>query len=218
MAAFDAAAIDAIFDIAPVVPVIVIDDPQNAVSLGRALVAGGLPVLEITLRTERALACLAALADLPGAIVGAGTVLDPSSAAAAVAAGARFLFSPGMSPRLLAAADAAPVPFVPGVASASEAMALADRGYERLKFFPAEQIGGARHLAALASPLPRLRFCPTGGIGADTAPAYLALSNVACVGGSWVTPADAVASGDWDRIERLARAAAALRPARRDAA
>lgn len=211
MTAFDPIAVDAIFDLAPVVPVIVIDDPQQAVSLGRALVAGGLPALEITLRTPRALECIAALADLPGAVVGAGTVLDAAAAKAAVAAGARFLIAPGMSMGLLAAAVAAPVPFIPAVATASEAMTLAERGCERLKFFPAEFVGGARHLGALASPLPRLRFCPTGGIGAETAPSYLALPNVACVGGSWVTPADAIANGDWDRIERLARAAAGLR-------
>lgn len=210
--AFDTAAADAIFDLAPVVPVIVIDDPERAVAMGRAIVAGGLPALEVTLRTERALQCIAALAGVPGAVVGAGTVLDATAASAAVAAGARFLISPGMSPGLVATAETVPVPFIPGVATASEAMALAERGCVRQKFFPAAAIGGARALAALASPLPRLRFCPTGGIGPETAPDYLRLPNVACVGGSWITPADAIASGDWDRIERLARAASKLRP------
>lgn len=195
---------------APVIPVLILDDPEKALAIGRALVAGGLPALEVTLRTERALDCIRALASLDGAIVGAGTVLDGTAVAAAVAAGARFLVSPGASPKLLEAAERSPVPLLPGVATASEAMALLERGYERLKFFPAAAIGGVAHLKSLASPLPRLKFCPTGGIGPDEAPRYLALPNVICVGGSWVVPNDAVATGDWARIERLAREAAAL--------
>lgn len=203
-------AADAVFALAPVVPVLVIDDPEQALALGRALVAGGLPALEVTLRTPRALDCIKALAGLPGAVVGAGTVLDATAMRASIEAGARFLIAPGSSPELLAAAETTAVPFIPGVATASEAMALRERGYRRLKFFPAENIGGAGHLRSLASPLPDLRFCPTGGIAAATAPHYLHLSNVACVGGSWVTPADALANGDWGRIERLAREASAL--------
>lgn len=206
------ALLDHVMTRAPVIPVLILDDPERALAIGRALVAGGLPALEVTLRTERALDCIRALASLDGAIVGAGTVLDGAALDAAVAAGARFLVSPGTSPKLLDAAERSPVPLLPGVATASEAMALLERGYERLKFFPAAAIGGAAHLKSLASPLPRLRFCPTGGIGPEEAPRYLALPNVICVGGSWVVPGDAVATGDWARIERLAREAAALRP------
>lgn len=204
------AALDAILALAPVIPVLVIDDPERALGLGRALVAGGLPALEVTLRTPRALDCIAALATLPGAVVGAGTVLDAAAIDAATAAGARFLVSPGTSPRLLDAGEKAPVPLLPGVATASEAMTLAERGFTRLKFFPAESIGGVGHLKSLASPLPHLKFCPTGGIGAASAPRWLALPNVACVGGSWVAPEDAIATRDWARVERLAREAASL--------
>ena len=204
------AAADAVFALAPVVPILVIEDPGQALAIGRALVAGGLPALEVTLRTPRALDCIAELASLPGATVGAGTVLDPEAAEAAVAAGARFLISPGFSPRLVDWAETAATPFMFGVATATEAMTLAERGFERLKFFPAEAAGGVAHLGSLASPLPRLRFCPTGGITPASAPRYLALPNVACVGGTWVTPKDAVAARDWGRIERLAREAAAL--------
>ncbi len=208
------AAADAVFALAPVIPVLVIEDPEQALAIGRALVAGGLPALEVTLRTPRALDCIAALASLPGATVGAGTVLDPKAAEASVAAGARFLISPGFSPRLVDWAETAATPFMFGVASATEAMTLAERGFTRLKFFPAERVGGVAHLGSLASPLPHLRFCPTGGVTPESAPRFLALPNVACVGGTWVTPKDAVAAGDWDRIERLAREAAALpRPA-----
>ncbi|NLH80310.1 MAG: bifunctional 4-hydroxy-2-oxoglutarate aldolase/2-dehydro-3-deoxy-phosphogluconate aldolase [Phyllobacteriaceae bacterium] len=195
---------------APVIPVLILEDPEKALGVGRALVAGGLPVLEVTLRTARAYDCIRALSTLEGAIVGAGTVLDGLAVSASVEAGAQFLVSPGTSPKLLDAVDRAPVPLLPGVATATEAMALMERGYERMKFFPAEAVGGTDHLKALASPLPRLRFCPTGGIGPEKASRYLALPNVVCVGGSWVTPADAIAAGDWDRIERLAREAANL--------
>lgn len=202
--------LDHVMTRAPVVPVLILDDPEQALGLGRALVAGGLPALEVTLRTPRALDCIRALATLEGAIVGAGTVLDGIALAAAVEAGAQFLVSPGATTRLIDAAERSTIPLLPGVATASEAMALFERGYERLKFFPAEAVGGVAHLKALASPLPRLKFCPTGGIGPDTAPRWLALSNVLCVGGSWVAPADAVAAADWGRIEKLAREAANL--------
>lgn len=206
----DVALLDHVMTRAPVIPVLVLDDPERALGVGRALVAGGLSALEVTLRTTRAYDCIRALSMLEGAIVGAGTVLDGMSMAAAVEAGAQFLVSPGASPKLLEAAERAPVPLLPGVATASEAMVLLERGYERLKFFPAEAIGGVDHLKALHSPLPRLKFCPTGGIGPDKASRWLALPNVVCVGGSWVAPADAIASGDWARIERLARDAANL--------
>jgi len=209
----DIALLDHIMSRAPVIPVLILDDPEKAVGLGRALVAGGLPVLEVTLRTPRAYDCIRALASVEGAIVGAGTVLDGLALAAAVEAGSQFLVSPGTSPKLLEAVDRSSVPLLPGVATASEAMALLERGYERLKFFPAEAIGGVEHLKSLASPLPRLKFCPTGGIGPDKAARYLALPNVVCVGGSWVAPGDAVAASDWGRIEKLAREAANLGPA-----
>ena len=204
------ALLDHVMTRAPVIPVLILEDPEKALAVGRALVAGGLPVLEVTLRTARAYDCIRALATLEGAIVGAGTVLDGLALSASVEAGAQFLVSPGTSTKLLDAADRSPVPLLPGVATASEAMALLERGYERLKFFPAEGIGGTTHLKSLASPLPRLKFCPTGGIGPDKASRYLALPNVVCVGGSWLTPADAIAAGDWDRIEKLAREAANL--------
>lgn len=202
--------LDHIMTRAPVIPVLILDDPAQAVGLGRALVDGGLPVLEVTLRTPRALDCIRALAELEGAVVGAGTVLDPAQLDRAVAAGSRFLVSPGSAPKLLDAAERSAVPLLPGVATATEAMTLAERGYRRLKFFPAESIGGAAHLAALASPLPGLKFCPTGGITLEKAPKYLASPNVLCVGGSWVAPKDVVAARDWDEIRRLAREAARL--------
>ena len=202
--------IDYILQRAPVVPVLILDDPASAVALGRALVAGGLPVLEVTLRTPAALACMTAMASIPGAIVGAGTVLDEDQLRAAINGGAQFLVSPGGSPKLLDAAARSSVPLLPGIATAGEAMTLMERGYRRLKFFPAEQAGGADYVKALASPLQALKFCPTGGITLAKAPAYLQLPNVICVGGSWVAPADAIKVGDWARIETLAREAAGL--------
>ncbi len=206
----DVAAIDRVMTLAPVIPVLILDDPETAVSVGRALVAGGLPALEVTLRTPRALDCIAALAGLPGAVVGAGTILEGAQAEAAKRAGATFLVSPGATAKLVADVEAHGVPLLPGVATAGEAMAMLERGYERLKFFPAESVGGAGHLKSLASPLPKIRFCPTGGIDLAKAPTYLASPNVTCVGGSWIAPADAIKAGDWDRIERLAREAVAL--------
>ena len=197
---------------AVVVPVLTIETVAQAVPLARALVDGGLAVLEITLRTPTALEAIREIVRaVPGAIVGAGTVLTPDQGAAAMAHGARFLVSPGMTPRLIEAASAWPVPFLPGVATASEAMALADMGYAVLKFFPAEPAGGTAALKAIGAPLSDIVFCPTGGIDAAKAPAYLALANVAAVGGSWVAPAKAVSTGDWAAITDLARAASRLR-------
>jgi 2-dehydro-3-deoxyphosphogluconate aldolase/(4S)-4-hydroxy-2-oxoglutarate aldolase len=202
--------LDAIVDLAPVIPVLILDDPETAVSIGRALVAGGLPALEVTLRTPAALDCIAALKAIEGAVVGAGTILDPDQLTAAVAAGAEFLVSPGASPKLIHAAAGSPAPLLPGTANPSDVMALLEQGYRRMKFFPAEQAGGADYLKALASPFQQVKFCPTGGITLEKAPAYLKLPNVICVGGSWVVPADAVKARDWARIETLARQAAAL--------
>lgn len=197
--------------IAPVIPVLVVDEVAQAVPLARALVAGGLPVLEVTLRTEAALDVIAAMATVPGARVGAGTVLDRDAAMRARDAGAAFAVSPGATGALIDACGDAALPLLPGAATASEVMALLDRGYRALKFFPAGPAGGPAMLKALGGPLPMARFCPTGGIGPTNAGDYLALPNVLCVGGSWVAPPDAVKAGDWGRIERLAREAAALR-------
>ena len=195
-----------------VVPVLTIDRLEQAVPLARALVAGGLNVLEITLRTGVALEAIREMVrGVQGAVIGAGTILTPEQGAAAMAHGARFLVAPGMTPRLIEAAAAWPVPFLPGVATASEAMALADMGYRVLKFFPAEPAGGTAALKAIGAPLADLMFCPTGGIDAAKAPGYLALPNVAAVGGSWVAPAKAVAAGDWAAITALAREASRLR-------
>lgn len=196
----------------PVIPVLTIERTADAVPLARALVKGGLPVLEITLRTPVALDALRAIAaEVPDALLGAGTVLNGEQLDQARRAGARFLVSPGCTRDLAEAAEASEMPFLPGVQTVSEAMALSDRGFRLMKFFPADQAGGLGWLKAVAAPLAGLRFCPTGGIGADTAPSYLALGNVACVGGSWVAPRDAVAAGDWQKIERLAAAAAGLK-------
>ncbi|MFF3437453.1 bifunctional 4-hydroxy-2-oxoglutarate aldolase/2-dehydro-3-deoxy-phosphogluconate aldolase [Streptosporangium sp. NPDC002721] len=201
-----------LLDIAPVVPVVVIDDPETAVPLARALVAGGLPVIEVTLRTDAALDAIARIAaEVPEAVIGAGTIRTPADVAASVAAGSKFLVSPGTTPVLVDAMEVSGVPFLPGVATASEVMALADRGVTEMKFFPAEAAGGLPYLKALGGPLPQVRFCPTGGIKLATAPDYLALPNVGCVGGTWLTPADALATGDYPRIEKLAAEAAALR-------
>jgi 2-dehydro-3-deoxyphosphogluconate aldolase / (4S)-4-hydroxy-2-oxoglutarate aldolase len=198
--------------LAPVIPVLTVRNAEDGVDQARALVAGGLLAIEVTLRTPGALAAITAIRDaVPRAVVGAGTVLTPEQIAEACAAGARFLVSPGASPRLAQAAAAAPVPFLPGVATASEAITLMDLGFRALKLFPAEAVGGARLLASLAAPLPDLRFCPTGGIDLAKASAYLALPNVACVGGSWMLPRAALDSGDYATVEKLAREAAALR-------
>lgn len=195
----------------PVMPVIVVNDAAVAVDLARALVAGGIRTLEITLRTKAALAAMRRIRDeVPDALVGAGTVRTRAHLEAALDAGAQFGLSPGLTPELAAAARASGVPFIPGVATASEAMHAQDEGFNILKLFPAEAVGGIKLLKALAGPLPELRFCPTGGIDASNAPAYLAQPNVLAVGGSWLTPADALAAQDWTRITQLAREASAL--------
>lgn len=196
----------------PVIPVLKIDDLAQAVPLARALVNGGLPAIEITLRTPVALEALRAVSrEVPEAIVGAGTILSGEDFNNAVAAGAKFIVSPGSTAELLDTADRSDVPFLPGAATPSEIMALKARGYEILKFFPAEQSGGAPFLKALASPLAGVRFCPTGGISLQNAGDYLTLPNVICVGGSWVAPDADLKNGNWTRIEELAREAAGLR-------
>ncbi|MEE1842540.1 MULTISPECIES: bifunctional 4-hydroxy-2-oxoglutarate aldolase/2-dehydro-3-deoxy-phosphogluconate aldolase [unclassified Streptomyces] len=201
-----------VLDLAPVVPVVVLEDAADAVPLARALVAGGLPAIEVTLRTAAALDAIAAIAaEVPDAVVGAGTVISVRNVDDTVAAGARFLVSPGWTDSLLEAMKASGVPFLPGVSTTSEVVALLERGVTEMKFFPAEAAGGTSYLKALSAPLPQARFCPTGGISLDSAPSYLALPNVGCVGGSWMVPADAVAAKDWARVERLAGEAAALR-------
>ncbi|GAA5045888.1 bifunctional 4-hydroxy-2-oxoglutarate aldolase/2-dehydro-3-deoxy-phosphogluconate aldolase [Streptomyces similanensis] len=201
-----------VLDLAPVVPVVVLDDVALAVPLARALVAGGLPAIEVTLRTPAAPEVIRAIAaEVPEAVVGAGTVLTPAQVTRSVSDGARFLVSPGWTDALLTAMTESGMPFLPGVSTVSEVVALLERGVREMKFFPAQAAGGTAYLTSLAAPLPQARFCPTGGIGPDTAPAYLALPNVGCVGGSWMVPADALAARDWPRIERLAREAAALR-------
>jgi 2-dehydro-3-deoxyphosphogluconate aldolase/(4S)-4-hydroxy-2-oxoglutarate aldolase len=197
--------------LAPVIPVLVVEEAGSAAALARALVAGGLPALEVTLRTPAALEAIRAMAEVEGGVVGAGTLLTPADVKAAKAAGARFGVSPGATAPLLDACAEAGLPLLPGAATASEAMALLERGYRVLKFFPAAQAGGPGFLKALASPLPQVAFCPTGGIGLATARDYLALPNVLCVGGSWVAPGAAVAAGDWAEVSRLAAEAAALR-------
>ncbi|MDK0519193.1 bifunctional 4-hydroxy-2-oxoglutarate aldolase/2-dehydro-3-deoxy-phosphogluconate aldolase [Streptomyces sp. ML-6] len=210
--ASSAAPAASVLDLAPVVPVVVLEDAADAVPLARALVAGGLPAIEVTLRTPAALAAIEAIAaEVPDAVVGAGTVISVRNVADTVAAGARFLVSPGWTERLLDAMKASGVPFLPGVSTTSEVVALLERGVTEMKFFPAEAAGGTAYLKSLASPLPQARFCPTGGISPASAPSYLALPNVGCVGGSWMVPADAVAAKDWARVERLAGEAAALR-------
>jgi len=198
--------------LAPVIPVLTIERAADAVPLARALVKGGLRVLEITLRTPTALEALEAIADqVPEAIAGVGTVLTVQQFEQAQRAGARFAVSPGCTPALAAAAGSAGLPYLPGIQTVSEAMALAEQGFNLLKLFPADAAGGITWLRAVAAPLPDIRFCPTGGVTADTAPAYLALANVACVGGSWVTPKEAVAGHNWALVERLAFMAAALK-------
>jgi 2-dehydro-3-deoxyphosphogluconate aldolase/(4S)-4-hydroxy-2-oxoglutarate aldolase len=196
----------------PVVPVIVIDDVKSAVPLARALVAGGLKAIEITLRTPAALDAIKAVADeVEGAVAGAGTVLDARQWDLAIKAGSRFIVSPGSGNSVLEAADESDVPLLPGAVTATEVMMLRDRGYSVLKFFPAEQAGGASYLNALSSPLAGIRFCPTGGVSLKNAKDYLSLSNVICVGGSWVAPKAMVEAGDWAGITKLAAEAAALR-------
>jgi 2-dehydro-3-deoxyphosphogluconate aldolase/(4S)-4-hydroxy-2-oxoglutarate aldolase len=198
----------------PVVPVVSIERLADAVPLARALSRGGLPAIEITLRTDVALDAIRLVAkDVPEAIVGAGTILSARAYGEAAAAGARFIVSPGSTRELLGEAETGDVPFLPGAVTPSEILALRDAGYTMVKFFPAEQAGGAGYLKSLAAPLPAIRFCPTGGITAANAASYLSLPNVVCVGGSWVAPDALMKQGRWDEIEALAREAAALRRA-----
>lgn len=197
--------------LSPVMPVVVVDDAADAVPLAKALLAGGVKVIELTLRTPAALAAIERVAaEVPGIAVGAGTVTSPGQAKQAADAGAAFLVTPGCTDSVLDAAFGTGLPFLPGASTVSEAMRLAERGLSALKFFPAEASGGVDYLKSIGGPLPSLRFCPTGGITPESAPRYLALPNVGCVGGSWLTPKDAVAAKDFARIEALAREAAAL--------
>ncbi|MGR3501124.1 bifunctional 4-hydroxy-2-oxoglutarate aldolase/2-dehydro-3-deoxy-phosphogluconate aldolase [Pseudaestuariivita sp.] len=197
-----------ICQMAPVVPVLVVDDAAVAAPLAKALVAGGLPALEVTLRTEAALDVIREMAGVEGGIVGAGTLITPQDVQAAKDAGAQFGVSPGATERLLAACEEAELPLLPGAATASEAMVLLERGYTLQKFFPAEASGGAAALKAIGAPIPQVTFCPTGGVTPGNKADYLSLPNVVCVGGSWVAPKDKVAAGDWNGIEALAREAA----------
>lgn len=204
-------ALISILKLQPVVPVLVINDLAHAVPLARALVAGGLKAIEITLRTPVALEAIRAVADeVDGAVPGAGTVLNAKQYREAVDAGSQFIVSPGTTQELLDVARKSPVPMLPGAATASEVMALREEGYEVLKFFPAEQAGGAAYLKSLSSPLAGTLFCPTGGVTPDNAGSYLSLPNVICVGGSWVAPAALVEAGDWGGVTRLAAEAAKL--------
>lgn len=201
----------AVCQLAPVVPVLVIDDLAHAKPLAQALVAGGLPALEVTLRTPCALDAIRAMAEVEGGVVGAGTLLTPADVKAAKAAGATFGVSPGATDRLIAACEDEGLPLLPGAVTASEIMALLERGYTVQKFFPAEQSGGASFLKSIGSPIPQVKFCPTGGISLKNAGDYLSLSNILCVGGSWVAPKDAMARGDWAAITKLAAEARTLR-------
>jgi 2-dehydro-3-deoxyphosphogluconate aldolase/(4S)-4-hydroxy-2-oxoglutarate aldolase len=196
----------------PVIPVMVIENLQQAVPLARALVAGGVRVLEVTLRSAVALEAIRAIVrEVPEAIVGVGTITRPEDVAEALAAGAGFGVSPGATPALLKAARASGLPLLPGVMTPSDVIAARAAGYRELKLFPAQQAGGVAMLKALAGPFPDVTFCPTGGVTTQSAPDFLALPNVACVGGSWLTPSAAIAAGDWDAIIALARQASSLR-------
>jgi 2-dehydro-3-deoxyphosphogluconate aldolase / (4S)-4-hydroxy-2-oxoglutarate aldolase len=204
--------LSSLLDVVPVLPVVVLHRVEDAVPVARALAAGGLPAIELTLRTPVALDAIAAVAaEVPEVLVGAGTVLSPGQAKEAADAGARFLVSPGSTPRLLAGMTDTGLPFLPGVATVSEVLNVLETGVTEMKLFPAEASGGRTFLSSIASPVPAARFCPTGGVTPASAPAYLALPNVGCVGGSWLTPGDLVAARDWDGITRLAHEAAALR-------
>ncbi len=201
-----------VLDLAPVVPVVALDDVAHAVPLAEALLRGGIRTIEVTLRTPAGLPAIERIAaEVPEMVAGAGTITEPGQAKRAADAGARYLVTPGTTDRLLDDIDASGVPYLAGAGTVSEAMRLAERGATAMKFFPAEPSGGVPFLKAIAGPLPDLKFCPTGGISPQTAPNYLALPNVGCVGGSWLAPKDLLAAGDWARIEQLAREAAALR-------
>lgn len=201
-----------VMQLGPVLPIVTITDAGRAVELARVLLASGVRTFEITLRTPAALDAIEAIAThAPEMVIGAGTVLNGDDLDAAIAAGARYALSPGATPKLLKAARKRDFPLIPGVATASEIQRAMELGYTHLKLFPAEQLGGTAALKALAGPLPKARFCPTGGIAADKAAAYLALENVLCVGGSWVAPTEKIAAGDWAAIEANAKRAAAMR-------
>jgi 2-dehydro-3-deoxyphosphogluconate aldolase/(4S)-4-hydroxy-2-oxoglutarate aldolase len=198
--------------LAPVIPVVTVDDPGQAVSLARTLVEAGLPAVEITLRTSSALRCIEAVArEVPEAVLAAGTVIRPRQIEEAADAGAKFLVTPGTSPKMAEALAEAALPAMPACATVSEALQLFELGFNLLKFFPAGASGGPAWLRSVFAPMPEVRFCPTGGLDGKSAPDYLACPNVACIGGSWMIPKDALASGDWTRIGTLAREAAALR-------
>jgi 2-dehydro-3-deoxyphosphogluconate aldolase/(4S)-4-hydroxy-2-oxoglutarate aldolase len=197
--------------LAPVIPVLVIEDRAHAAPLAQALVAGGLPALEVTLRTPAALDVIRAMAEVPGGRVGAGTLLTPADVKAAKAAGATFGVSPGATERIIAACEDEGLPLLPGAVTATEVMTLLERGFSMLKFFPAETSGGVAAIKALGAPIPQVSFCPTGGVSLKNARDYLSLSNIVCVGGSWVAPKEAMAHGDWAAITALAAEAAALR-------
>ncbi len=200
-----------LLDRVPVIPVVVVEDLDHAVPLARALVSGGIPVIELTLRTPVAVDAIRRIADeVPDILVGAGTIVEPHQAREAAEAGAQFLVSPGTTPSLLQAMTDTGLPHLPGVATVSGVLTLLELGYREMKLFPAEASGGAAFLKAVHSPVPAARFCPTGGIGPANVGDYLALPNVGCVGGSWITPRDAVRAGDWGRVSRLAAAAADL--------
>ncbi|MBD0323188.1 MAG: bifunctional 4-hydroxy-2-oxoglutarate aldolase/2-dehydro-3-deoxy-phosphogluconate aldolase [Aldersonia sp.] len=200
-----------LLDRAPVIPVVVIDDVEQAIPLARALVYGGLPVIELTLRTPVALDAIERIAaQVPEIFVGAGTVVTAAQAKQATDAGAQFLVSPGSTLALLRAMSDTGLPHLPGVSTVSEVLALLDAGYREMKFFPAEACGGTAFLGSIHAPLPEARFCPTGGITPASAPDYLALPNVGCVGGSWVAPTKALASGDWTEIAAYARGASRM--------
>lgn len=196
--------------LAPVIPVLTIPNASKAEGLARALVTGGLPALEVTLRTPAALDAVRVMAQVDGGVVGVGTIMTPDDVVAAKDAGALFGVSPGSSPRILDKAEDVGLPMLPGAATATEIMALLDRGYTMLKFFPAEASGGASALGAFAGPIPQATFCPTGGVSLRNVDDYLSLKNTVCVGGSWVAPADMIEAEDWDGIELLASEAAAL--------
>lgn len=200
-----------ICSLAPIVPVLVVKNTAHARPLAEALVAGGLPALEVTLRTPAALDVIREMSQVPGGVVGAGTLVTPEDVRNAKVAGATFGVSPGATDALIAACEAEDLPLLAGAATASEAMRLLERGYDMLKFFPAEASGGAPALKAIGAPLPQIAFCPTGGVSPQNAQTYLELPNVLCAGGSWVAPADLVEAGDWAGIEALARDAARLK-------
>jgi len=202
-----------VLTLSPVIPVVTIDDAADAVPLARVLLASGVQTMEITLRTAAALDAIRAVAnEAPEMIVGAGTVLSAKDLDAAIEAGAKYALSPGGTPKLMKAARKASIPFVPGVATASEIMRGLDLGYTCFKFFPAEQLGGVSAIKAIGAPLAAARFCPTGSITPEKAPAYLALKNVLCVGGSWIAPSEYIKAGDWASIEAAAKRAIALKP------